>query len=132
MKAFFIFVFSGLLLVMFSCTSELAKNTTWEGDGHLASDSTVKYKYENVIFYANGKMKMTFKTEDESFVLNLKGNYNIDGSEFINFTVYGDDGVYAYTCEGRGTLSYYTGHGSGTIRISGTKFTWDIDKVSDF
>ena len=122
-----------VLFILLSCSTEMTKNTIWEGSGTIKNpeDNSISEPYiiEKAIFYGDGTIKFKIVSkDDDSLSGTFKGNYTLDYNDNLTFTTMNS----YYTCIGSGKLSYYGNVGSGKASCLGLEMTWKITKVSDF
>jgi hypothetical protein len=140
-KVFLIFFSIFFIIFIFSidCSSDLVKNTVWEGAGYNKDDTSMKYVFDEVIFRDNGTISIKIRLEGSDINETYTGTYAIDSYEKLNFsgalTGYSgkpDDQYTSTGCLGNGTLSYYNGFCTGTMKKSTDSIAWRLYKVAEF
>ena len=128
----FLFIISIIILMSFSCPSELIKGTVWEGTLKLKDDFDIE-----VTFYSNNEINLYMKDKDADKSTLYKGSYYItnDTNSFAaktkaNAHFDGDGTIDSSKINLEGELSFYNGIGSGDFEIDYYK-TFDPDEHFD-
>lgn len=136
----FLFIISIIILMSFSCPSELIKGTVWQGTLKLKDDFDIE-----VTFYNNNEINLYMKDKDVDKSTLYKGSYYItnDTDSFAakvkaNAHFDSDGTIDSSKIKLEGKLSFYNGVGSGDFEIDHYKSIaadehfdgeWELEKV---